>query len=320
MAFKTVALFGANGQIGDSILRALLHCKKQDFDIVAFIPPDTSLESGQEDRKVTVKSFDLNKLSREGLTRDLKGVDALVSALNGKALEAQPTIQDAAAGAGVKRYYPSEYGMHNIYRKPGDPQGYVHPMWDLKARLNEHVVLHPAILEGKMTYTVIGCGDFYNQDRETVWCPWTQKDVKEYTLHIIGDPDAKAQYTHLDDFASYLVATLCEPDKSENAYLNFPSDTISHNEIAALLEKYTGKPVKRDIYPEEEMHKIIADPSKAPKELTKSAFPVDFWFLVKGAQGQGRFLRPPGQIHNHLFPEVQTTTFEKYFQQRYGKV
>ena len=192
-------------------------------------------------------------------------------------------------------------------------------MWNLKAKCNEHALKHPAIDTGKMTYTLIGCGDFYNQDREKTWCPWTQTDVDSYTLHIIGDPDAKIDYTHLDDFAAYLVASLCEPEKSENAILNFPSDHISHNEIAALLEKYSRKPVKRELISLDDMHAVVADPSQAPKQLQGvSSFPVDFWYLVKGTQGQGRFYRPKGQNHNHLFPEVEKTTFEKYFQRRFG--
>jgi nucleoside-diphosphate-sugar epimerase len=193
-------------------------------------------------------------------------------------------------------------------------------MWDMKARLNEHAVRHPAIDAGKMSYTLIGCGDFYNQDREKTWCPWTQKDVESYTFHVIGDPDAKADFTHLDDFAHYLVATIEEPEKSENQSLNFPSDTISHNEIARLLDRYSGKKVNMEIIPSEDQHRIIADPSKAPKELSEgSAFPVDFWFMVKGAQGEGRFYRPKSENSNDLFPHVERTTFEKYFQGRFGQ-
>jgi len=188
----------------------------------------------------------------------------------------------------------------------------------MKERLNEHALKHPAITNGTMTYTLIGCGDFYNQDREKIWCPWTQLDVPSYTFHIIGSPDAKADYTHLDDFGRYLVATLCEPQKSANASLNFVSDTISQNQIATLLEKYSGKPVKKNVIPLEEMHKVVAEPSAAPEELKGgSAFPVDFWYVVKGTQGEGRFFRPRGQNHNELFPEVQRTGFEQYFQERF---
>lgn len=172
-----------------------------------------------------------------------------------------------------------------------------------------------------MSFTMIGCGDFYNQDREKVWCPWTQSPDsvgEKYTIHVIGDPEAEADYTHLDDFANFLVATLLEPSKSENQFLNVVSDTISHAKIAELLGKYAGKKVDLDVHGEEKMHEMWEDPSKAPKEWTESAFPVDFWCLVKGTQGKGEFVRPKSQIHNGLFPSVKTTPFEKYFQNRFG--
>jgi hypothetical protein len=192
-------------------------------------------------------------------------------------------------------------------------------MWNIKNKCNESLIRHPAIDSGEMTYTLIGCGDFYNQEREKVWCPWTQRDVPNYTFHVIGNADVKADFTHLDDFAAYLVATLCEPEKSSNAVLNFVSDRISYREIATLLERYSGKPVRINMIPEQEMHKVVEDPSSAPQELKeKSPFPVDFWFLVKGIQGQGRFYHPQGQTHNTLFPDVRVTTFDRYFQQKFA--
>lgn len=171
-----------------------------------------------------------------------------------------------------------------------------------------------------MSFTMIGCGDFYDQDREPTWCPWTQEGVSKYILHIIGDPDAKADFTLLGDFAAYLVATLCEPEKSENRYLNFRSDSISHTQIAKLLERYADKPVEKNVLPIEELHRVVADPSQAPLHLAKaqSSFPVDFWFLVKGMQGQGKFRRPQSQYHNNLFPSINTTRFEDYFTSKFG--
>jgi uncharacterized protein YbjT (DUF2867 family) len=129
-AFSTIALFGASGQIGDRILNALVSNKRKNFEIIAFVPPGSE---SQVSKSVTVKTFDLKKATREQLAQDLRGVDAVVSALNGPALEAQTTIQDAAVDAGVQRFYPSEYGFHQIYRKPNDPMGYIHPACNLKA-------------------------------------------------------------------------------------------------------------------------------------------------------------------------------------------
>jgi N-acetyl-gamma-glutamylphosphate reductase len=137
--FTTIALFGANGQIGERILNALLSNKQHKFKVLAFVPPETELQQSSHDN-VDVKVFDLKKLNKDELAKDLHGVEAVVSALNGPALDAQATIQDSAAAAGVKRFYPSEYGFHHIYRKPGDSMGYIHPAWNQKAQYVVHTI------------------------------------------------------------------------------------------------------------------------------------------------------------------------------------
>jgi len=71
--------------------------------------------------------------------------------------------------------------------------------------------------EGKLAYIIIGRGNFYNQDRKTIECPWTQTNLSSYKLHVMNDPNAKADFKHLADFANSLVATLTEPAKSRNA-------------------------------------------------------------------------------------------------------
>lgn len=43
--------------------------------------------------------------------------DAYVSTLSGPALEAQATIQDAITNTGVKRFYRSKFGFHQLHRK-----------------------------------------------------------------------------------------------------------------------------------------------------------------------------------------------------------
>jgi hypothetical protein len=44
------------------------------------------------------------------------------------------------------------------------------------------------------------------------------------------------------------------------------------------LERYSGKKVKVEVISQEEWHRVVDDPEKAPKELQgASAFPVDFW-------------------------------------------
>lgn len=142
--------------------------------------------------------------------------------------------------------------------------------------------------------------------------------MPEYKIHIVGDPDLKADFTHIDDLAAFIVKTIEHPELSENKALNFVSNHINHNDIAKLLEKYAQKKVEMVVYPTGLMARVWRDKNDVPAELKeKSPFPADFWILIKGMQGLGQFWRPPGQVYNELFPDVHVTTFEKYFQGRF---
>ena len=206
-----------------------------------------------------------------------------------------------------------------MIQRPSSADG--EKLWNIKSQCNEKALLHPSIVRSEMTYTLIGCGDFYNQPREKTWCPWTQSAVESYNLPILGNPDALIHLTHIDDFASFLVQTLLHPELSRNKRLNFVSDTISFFRIAELLEKYSGKKVVKDIMPLEVVHRVIKDPANVPTELgygptsEKSAVPVDFWFLVRAVQGEGRFLHPPGEVSNGLFPAVRVRGIEEYLRE-----
>lgn len=176
-----------------------------------------------------------------------------------------------------------------------------------------------------MSYTLIGCGDFYNQPREKLWCPWAQPHLDEYRLPVVGNPDAPVDFTHIDDFAAFLVQTLLHPGVSENRSLNFVSDTLSYAQMAELLRRYSRRKVVTHVMPLEVVHRVVKDPANVPEELGygpssgKSAVPVDFWFLVRSVQGEGRFVRPPGEVSNELFPGVRVTRVEEYLAQVFGQ-
>ncbi|KAJ5115008.1 NAD(P)-binding protein [Penicillium alfredii] len=344
--FKTVALFGANGQVGNRVFKALIRCKGPEFSVIAFVSPNSSFNlMDYGDINATVKRVDLNHVARDDLVAILADakVDVVISALGGQIIAKQCVIQDAAAKAGVKRFYPSEFGMHQVAWLP-DEGAYLDPVsdvdldlkaissslsnntkiWALKIKCFEDAIRHPAIKSGQMSYTVIGCGEFYDAPGEPLLCPWLEKDESiskgGYSIQCVGDPDAKMDYSSLTDIANFVVATLRHPERSENRILGFRSDHITYNEIARLLQKYSGKPAKINITSVDQMRAILKDPSSAPKELLRgSTFPVDFWMILRHVQGQGVFWRPPGLLHNDLFPEVKPVSVEEYFRNLFAK-
>ncbi|KAH9948826.1 hypothetical protein B0H21DRAFT_203653 [Amylocystis lapponica] len=322
--FNTVALFGATGMLGSRILSALLEPTGRGVyqpNVVVFLRPGKSLDDSMLRNYPQLRTVNLDyPKGGPELVEQLRGVDAVVTVLNGPGVDAQYQLLDAAVEAGVRRFYPSEYGHHNLYRTPGDDGARLMPLWDQKERFAQYIVLHPAVEAGKITYTFIGNGDLYDQEPEAFWCPWA-RDSDTYEVPVVGNGDALADWSNTRDVAQYVVATLSKPSLSANAHLNFPSETISQNAMIALLRKYAvGREVRSRAFSAEDAHKFAARPKEAPREIgLNSNIPVDFYFVVKVIQGSGTFRRSRWECHWDMFPEVQRTTFEDYLKDRFQK-
>ncbi|GBE83129.1 predicted protein [Sparassis crispa] len=319
---NTVALFGATGMLGSVIFKALLDTHIPDYQptVVAIMRPGKSLdESLKSHPRLRVVTLDYSKGGDE-LVDALRGVDAVVAVLNGPGVAAQYPILDAAIKAGVRRFYPSEFGFHQAYRAPGDPGARIMPLWDEKERFALHLKLHPAVESGQITFTFIGVGDLYDQIPETFWCPWAQ-DQDTYEVPVIGDGAALADWSHTRDVARYVVATLSQPACSANATLNFPSEALSQDALVALLRAYSRREVRVRYFSHDEAHRFAAHPAEAPPQIAQSSnIPVDFYFVVKSIQGSGTFRRSRWECHWDLFPEVRRTTFEDYMKERFGSL
>ncbi|KAJ5766033.1 NAD(P)-binding protein [Penicillium nucicola] len=175
---QTVAVFGANGQIGRQLLRAMNKSKEGQLKVLAFVSPTSDFQvSDFDEASIIEKRVDLKNITSDHLAKILAShdVNIVVSTLGNEVISKQGVIQDAAAIAGVRRFFPSEFGMHQIpwFENKG---GYLHPIWDGKMRCFENATKHPAIQNGQMTYTVIGCGELYDLQEEQILCPWFERD------------------------------------------------------------------------------------------------------------------------------------------------
>jgi aspartate-semialdehyde dehydrogenase len=131
---QIVALFGANGQVGKHVFNTLVKWKETEFKVVTFVSltSNFNLDDYGEVNAIVVR-LDLNEIAMDDLAVILAShnVDVVVSTLGRQVINKQRVIQDAAAKAGVKRFYPSEFGMHQIPWFPGEG-GYLHPVSHVK--------------------------------------------------------------------------------------------------------------------------------------------------------------------------------------------
>ncbi|PLB49805.1 NAD(P)-binding protein [Aspergillus steynii IBT 23096] len=315
---QKVALFGANGRVGNALLHALVNCKEQRFEILAFISPMSTLRLSVRSEFVTSVHLDISSASPEEIGIKLQGVDIVLSALGGNLLDRQRCIQDGAALAGVKRFYPSEFGMCQIPIFPGS-QPILHPTWLQKLQCLESAIRHPAVRSGKMTYTVIGCGELFDAPGEDTLCPWHDSNAEDYTLYVVGNPDALMDYSSVKDVAEFLVSTICHPEYSENRILGFRGDHTSFSEVASSLKRHSGRSVSLKFISFEDAENWITNPSLIPKDVHfDSGFPGDFLLLLRYVQGQGIFWRPRGQFQDHLL-QREPLSVDEYFQALFSK-
>lgn len=100
---KNVAIAGASGNLGPSILNALL--ADGSFNVTVL-----TRESSTATFPETVKVIKVNYESLESLKSALQNQDALISTLATLALNVQLLLIDAAIASGVTRFLPSEFG------------------------------------------------------------------------------------------------------------------------------------------------------------------------------------------------------------------
>ncbi|TPX55088.1 hypothetical protein CcCBS67573_g09513 [Chytriomyces confervae] len=113
-AFKTIAIVGGTSEIEQGIIKNLL-ATKAEFDAVILLTrdPDSMASKalaalGAETRKIP---SELSAAAIPALVEALKRVDVLVSIVGAQALADQVHLIHASVQAGVKRFFPSEFGV-----------------------------------------------------------------------------------------------------------------------------------------------------------------------------------------------------------------
>ena len=112
ITFSTVAVVGATGNIGQSIAKAILSDKTFKFKILTrsdTLEKKSDLLKEFKSHGAEIVTVDFQ--NTDSIAAALNGVQVLVSATSGYALQEQFPLIEAAKKAGVSRFYPSEYGI-----------------------------------------------------------------------------------------------------------------------------------------------------------------------------------------------------------------
>ncbi|KAK6338163.1 hypothetical protein TWF696_001634 [Orbilia brochopaga] len=221
---KNVIVVGASGNLGPSILQALLVSSQ--FN-VSVLTRAGSHSASTFPANVTVHTTDYTP---ESLAAAFKDKDAVVSVIAGAALGEQKKLIDAAIAAGVKRFIPSEFGSNTDNR---DAQELV-PVFSRKVEIKEY--LESRVGDG-LTWTGIVVGPVFDRSLKLGFLGF---DIPSRRATIYDSGERRFTTSTLALVSSAVVGVLLHPEQTANKYVYVGSFTTTQNEILALLQSATS--------------------------------------------------------------------------------
>ena len=218
-----IVLAGASGNLGKRIAKALLG---RGASVRALIKPGVSQVKRAELASLGVTLVEASLTDRTALQKACEGAACVVSALQGLReviIDAQGALLDAAAGAGVARFIPSDFSIDFTQLCEGENRNF-----DLRREFHERLEHAP------LASTAIYVGAFAEVLSYNIWL----LNLVDRTVGYWEDPDWKLDFTTIEDVASYAAAATLDPDAP--AVLRFASFQQSPRDIADAARRVFG--------------------------------------------------------------------------------
>ncbi|OAG42678.1 hypothetical protein AYO21_02961 [Fonsecaea monophora] len=220
---KKVVVLGAGGNVGKSIIKALL-AENGRFEVTGLTREASSARLPADVQHLR------SDFSQQSLIHAFQGQEAIVSTLSGGGLAEQSAIVDAAIAAGVRVFIPSEYGIDTA--NPAATE--VVPF--LKAKVAAVDYLRSK--QDKISWTAVIIGALFDWGLNIPgFGGWNVPDRK-VTIYDGGEIPYEA--TTLDQVGRGVTAILKHPDITKNNYVYINSFTITQNQLLEIFEKITG--------------------------------------------------------------------------------
>lgn len=226
MSINRVALFGATGNLGPAILKALLD---GGFDVTILSREGSSSTdslASHPKQKITKVNFD----DVESITTALKGIEGVVSNMSSQALLSQKVIIDAAVAAGVKRFLPSDFGA-DLSLESNKTVPFNAPKIEIHDYLAKQSKAHP-----EFTYTAIYNGPFLD------WClkAGLYGNLKTHEVTLWDGGETRFSTTTLASVGNAVVGVLKNLEATKNAEIFVADTTLTQKELIDIVNEIDG--------------------------------------------------------------------------------
>ncbi|PLB43351.1 NAD(P)-binding protein [Aspergillus steynii IBT 23096] len=310
MSAVKVALVGASGETGQSIVNGLLGSQDTKFDIVALTRPE-SLEkpanTNLKERGVKIVPADLRGPQDE-IVKLLSGIDIVISAIYFGSLADEVLLANAAKIAGVKRFVQSAF----MIILP--PRGVVDFREQKENNLGHIQSLH-------LPYTYIDVGWWYQ-----LTLPRLPSGRIDYALpktqdnQVIGlDGNIPSALADIRDVGRYVARIITDP-RTLNKKVHVYNEIYTRNQVYEVLERHSGEKIPREYISENEVNTRIEEARTALNKNHKdgdalSTFTVSQLFRSWGIRGENtpEYAAYLGYLNGKdLYPDFEFTKFEDY--------
>ncbi|KAJ0164330.1 Bifunctional pinoresinol-lariciresinol reductase 2 [Colletotrichum tanaceti] len=222
MAFQKILLIGSTGSLGTKVLEALI--ANGSFEVAVLLRK--ALPETPSGVTATVVDFD----SADALTASMRGQDVVIDATSAVDPQVSIRLMDAAAGAGVKRFFPSEFGAD-----PTNSKVRSLPVFQGKEAAMRH--LQKLAGEGRLSFTAISNHAFLDWGLRT---GFLNIDLANRKVDLINDGSDRLYCTLLSSVATAVVTSILKSEETKNRVCYIYNVFKSQAEIAALAQEALG--------------------------------------------------------------------------------
>lgn len=274
MENKSVLILGA-GELGLPVIRNMAQKAKNNNTTITVLLRQATIESEEVEKKrmidelkalnVTLLSADLSAPSSE-LVSIFKNFDAIVSC-TGYGTGAggfQIKLVNAVLEAGVKRYFPWQFGVDFEIIGRGSAQDLFDEQLDVREILRAQtatkwVIISTGLFTSYLFQPFFGVVDF---DKKVV--------------NALGSLDTAVTVTTPDDIGMLTAEIFFEKPEIENSIVYIAGDTITYGQLGDVVESLSGQKFER----------TVSDLDELAKDLKND--PTNFVYKYRSIFGNGR--------------------------------
>lgn len=308
----TVAITGASGNLGSEVTKVFLAEYGSSFSRILALVRNPSSDAAKALAAAGAELVQIDDSNAgPSYEKALQGVDVLVNVQSGVSVASRNTLFDAALKAGVKVYFPTEYGLdHRI----NDFPGWEHREWVWK---REHLERTLEVGKGKIKTIAVFTGLFL----EGAFGPWFGFDHANHVYTSVGPANTLFALTAKPDIgraiASFALVALADPARvpdivringTKTSYQGFA-------EIVQRVRKELGSPDQETIVVKSEDPDTFREGAR--KAYLSDAGAASMLPHLRIALGEGKFDFAPdvdngNEIANPGEKAWKWTTVEDY--------